>query len=134
MKGHWKNEPVLFLAGIDGLSEPQEPTACHSKRLPQHLCLCKDRAPDSTLISHSANIALCTEKVSSAGLISLPFEPIICQSKLGNGMLLVLWSTFSAVKSGIQIKWLMSCQYELQEEDQTEQFLLKKGWRWGKMC
>lgn len=43
-------------------------------------------------------------KVSSAGLISLPFEQIICQSVLGTGMLLVLRSTFSAVKSGIHIK------------------------------
>lgn len=80
------------------------------QRHPQHLCLSNARDTRCPPHSTDSEYSSAHRKVSSADLISLPFEQIICQSTLGTGMLLVLSSTFSPVKSGIQIKWLMSCQ------------------------
>lgn len=93
-------------------TDSQTPNACSPQfqELPRCLCLSTDMGTSFYPYFTFSQYSSAHRKVRSAGLISLPFEQIICQSVLGTGMLLVLWSTFSAVKSGIQIKWLMSCQ------------------------
>lgn len=84
-------------------SPRSEPAACSSKRplqrLPQSLCPRDDMATTFHPYFTFSQYSSAHRKVISAGLISLPFEQIICQSMLGAGILLVLWSTFSAVKA-----------------------------------
>lgn len=60
------------------------------QRHPQHLCL--SNARDTWCSPHftDSQYSSAHRKVSSADLISLPFEQIICQSTLGTGMLLIL--------------------------------------------